>query len=371
MSKRKAPKGTFWRGPVLWGRIQADGGDIRWSLRTDDPVVALARRKRERDRQIAVSKFGDERKTFAEVLEAWGTHVTRNVGPKTAQRYAVSLGKLEPFLDGLYLDEVDGTVVGEIIDGRIANGVSNATIKRDLVALSSVLKFAQARKWRPDNPARDHMALVKERREPIILPNSDDIRHVIAAAPGMMAALILAAWHTGCRIGELVSAKHSQIDHARKQLTVVGKRNKVRVITLEGWGYDEVFKSLPAYPGKPWLFWHHDGEPYRTASGQFERLVNRLQAQAQKPAQSGPEQPQPFRGFRFHDLRHRHAVDWLKSGSSIYDLQKRLGHTSVKTTEIYCAYLTSDEEHLVKFGSRSEGTKSGTRPTVLPKHNAD
>ena len=236
MSKRKAPKGTFWRGPVLWGRIQADGGDIRWSLRTDDPVVALARRKRERDRQIAVSKFGDERKTFAEVLEAWGTHVTRNVGPKTAQRYAVSLGKLEPFLDGLYLDEVDGAVVGEIIDGRIANGVSNATIKRDLVALSSVLKFAQARKWRPDNPARDHMALVKERHEPMVLPNPDDIRHVIAAAPGMMAALILAAWYTGCRIGELVRAKHSQIDHARKQLTVIGKRNKLRVITLRWLG---------------------------------------------------------------------------------------------------------------------------------------
>ena len=117
--------------------------------------------------------------------------MTRNVGPKTAQRYAVSLGKLEPFLDGLYLDEVDGAVVGEIIDGRIANAVSNATIKRDLVALSSVLKFAQARKWRPDNPARDHMALVKERHERIILPNPDDIRKVIAAAPGLMAALIL------------------------------------------------------------------------------------------------------------------------------------------------------------------------------------
>ena len=235
--------------------------------------------------------------------------------------------------------------------------MSNATIKRDLVALSSVLKFAQTRKWRPDNPARDHMALVKERHEPVILPNPDDIRHVMAAAPGMMAALILAAWHTGCRIGELVRAKHSHIDHARKQLTVIGKRNRLRVIALHGWGYDELFKSLPAYPGKPWLFWHHDGEPYRTASGQFERLVNRLQAQAQKPAQSGREQPQSFRGFRFHDLRHRHAVDWLKSGRSIYDLQKRLGHTSVKTTEIYCAYLTADEEHLVKFGGVSEGTK--------------
>lgn len=181
MGKRKAARGTFWRGSVLWGRIQADGGDIRWSLRTDDPVIALARRKRERDRQIAVSKFGDDRKTFAEALEAWGTNVTRNVGPKTAQRYAVSLAKLE----------VDGAVIGQIVDGRIADGVSNATIKRDLVALSSVLKFAQIRKWRPDNPARDHMAVVKERREPVVLPDPADIHRVMAAAPGMMAILTL------------------------------------------------------------------------------------------------------------------------------------------------------------------------------------
>jgi integrase/recombinase XerD len=129
---------------------------------------------------------------------------------------------------------------------------------------------------------------------------------------------------------------------------------------LDGWGYDEVFKSLPANPNKPWLFRHHDGEPYRTASGQFERLVNRLQAQVRKPAQSDQVQLSSFRGFRFHDLRHRHAVDWLKSGRSIYDLQKRLGHTLVKTTEIYRAYLTAEEERIVKFGSSTDGTKSGT-----------
>jgi integrase/recombinase XerD len=169
--------------------------------------------------------------------------------PRNATRF--SLGKLRSFLDGLYLDEVDGAVVGQIVDARIANGVSNATIKRDLVALSSVLKFAQARKWRPDNPAREHMALVKERHEPIVLPDPNDIRRVIAAAPGMMAALILAAWLTGCRIGELVNAKHSQIDHPRKQLTVIGKRNRLRVIDLDGWGLTKCSSHSQRTPASP------------------------------------------------------------------------------------------------------------------------
>jgi integrase/recombinase XerD len=30
-----------------------------------------------------------------------------------------------------------------------------------------------------------------------------------------------------------------------------------------------------------------------------------------------------FRPFRFHDLRHYRAVEFLKSGRDIYDLQKR------------------------------------------------
>jgi integrase/recombinase XerD len=107
-------------------------------------------------------------------------------------------------------------------------------------------------------------------------------------------------------------------------------------------------------------------EPYKTASGQFKRLVKSVDRQAQKQARETPGQAHSFRSFRFHDLRHRHAVDWLKSGRSIYDLQLRLGHTSVKTTEIYLAYLTGDEQRIVKYGPSTEGTKSGTDQTVSP-----
>ena len=56
-----------------------------------------------------------------------------------------------------------------------------------------------------------------------------------------------------------------------------------------------------------------------------------------------------FPPFRFHDLRHRRAVDWLKAARSIYDLQQRLGHASVKTTEIYLKFLTSEEARATMY----------------------
>ena len=54
--------------------------------------------------------------------------------------------------------------------------------------------------------------------------------------------------------------------------------------------------------------------------------------------------------FTFHHLRHRYAVDYLKGGGSIYDLQQQLGHSSVKTTEIYLAFMTPAEQRVAKFG---------------------
>lgn len=45
----------------------------------------------------------------------------------------------------------------------------------------------------------------------------------------------------------------------------------------------------------------------------------------------------------FHDLRHLFAVEALRGGMGIYRLSKHLGHTSVKTTEIYLDFLTPEE----------------------------
>ena len=96
----------------------------------------------------------------------------------------MSLKQLEPFLLGLYLDEIDKGVVSEIVRQRRARGATNATIRRDLVALSSVLGYPEEEGWRDDNPALTRLRKVKERHEPIVLPEHGDIARVIARAPG-------------------------------------------------------------------------------------------------------------------------------------------------------------------------------------------
>lgn len=365
MPKRKAPKGCFWRGNTLWGRIQAGGKDHKFTLRTDDGDTAKRRLREERARHVAETKYGDHRRLFNDAVEQWLPFIDREISRKTVRRYKTSLRILLPRLDGLYLDEIDKKLVGEIVEWRRiptvpagkkkAIRISNATIKRDLTALSSVLDFAVDHDWIENNqvmawlrPQMRKKTRLRERRDPIVLPSHEDVQRLIDRAPGLFASLIEAAWRTGARLDELVNARRTQVHHSRRQLTVIGKRNKQRVIDLDGWGYEDVFMPIPGTLASPWLFWHHDGQPYRTASGRFRKIVESVAKQAQKQEQS-------FRPFRFHDLRHLHAVDWLKSGRSIYDLQKRLGHSSLLTTEMYLEYLTPEEAEIVKRPATNSG----------------
>jgi integrase/recombinase XerD len=342
--QRKAPAGCYWRGNTLWGRVKIRGRLVRWSLATDDPAIAKARRQAGKERALA-DVHGDARRTFEEVFTAWEVQLLRSVGPKTAMRYLVSLKQLSPWLERRGLANIDGRLVAEIIRERQRVGVTNATIKRDLGALSSIMNFAILQGWIDINPVLPKLALVPERRDPILLPNDADIALVLERAPGMVGQMVMAALKTGAREDELAKAKRIDIDHARKQMTVVGKRNKLRVIDLVPFDGYEFFTALPPFIGKPFLFWHDQGAPYSSFAPTFNKLMNRVEAWA---ATNGVE----FRRFRFHHLRHRHAVDWLKSGRDIYSLQGRLGHTSIKTTEIYLEYLTPEEIQITKFGNR-------------------
>jgi integrase/recombinase XerD len=132
--------------------------------------------------------------------------------------------------------------------------------------------------------------------------------------------------------------------------------NRVRVIDLVDGGEDYGFQLLSRLPVSletRAMFWHKakaklgrrspSASPYKQASTNFGRIVESVVIQA---GRAGVD----FRPFTFHHLRHRHAVDWLKSGQSIYVLQKRMGHTSIKTTEMYLEYLTPEEQQKVMLG---------------------
>jgi integrase/recombinase XerD len=340
MGKRAAPTGCYWRGNTLWACVEIRGRRIRWSLQTDDAKLATGRFRAGKARAIAET-FGDARRSFAEVIAAWAPWIEARCGAKTVQRYACSLDQWSPYLDGRKLSDLTPRFVADVVRARQAGGVTNATIKRDLVAVSSVMTFAMAQGWRDDNPTMPAMRITKEKRTPIILPQAAHIDLVIARCPGMIADVVRTAIATGAREDELISAERHQVNHTLKEMTLIGKGRKTRVVDLIPFGGYPLLAPLPAAIGSSFLFWHSGGENYKNFASQFAAIVGRTADWAKA---SGVN----FRPFRFHDLRHLHAVNWLKDGRSIYLLQQRLGHSSIKVTELYLQFLTAEQQLMVK-----------------------
>ena len=361
--RRRAPKNTEWRGDTLHGRIRIKGKLHRWSLRTGDVELARELVKEDIARLTAAAYHQGSRVAYADLAASWAErHILHEVGPRTAHRYAVSLKQLEPLLVELYVDEIDDAKCRQIVDMRRAAGVSTATIRRDLTALASVLDYGEIE----PNPARTRAAKLRERRDPIVLPEPAHIEQVTARAPAMLGAIAAAALHTGCRQDELVTAERARLDHVRKQLTVIGKGNKLRVIQLNAAAYD-VLRALPTRLGCKWLFWQEstgaDGKPVvgplRDVSSRFAKVVKAAAKAARRAAKVQGHDQADFRPMTFHHLRHRYAVDYLKRGEgTIYDLQQQLGHSSVATTEIYLAYLTPEEVRAAKFGVQESQKES-------------
>lgn len=343
--ERKA-KNTFKRGDIWWARFEVAGKEFRGSLSTRNEAVARRRAQEWRDREVGAAKFGENRKTYIDAFTAWTPHISTQVGAATARRYAVSLGQLEPWLKPLFIDEVDKEVISTIVRERRRAGVTTATIRRDLTALSSVIEFAIDEGWRGDdesNPAERRQKKLKERRDPIVLPLAEDIAYVVARAPGNFARMIEAARDTGCRQDELVKAERRLLDADRRQLTIRRKGNQIRTISLSATACAGM-SGIPAHLTGKWLFWHGNGDPYRNVSARFNELVK----SAQKAAQS---EGREFRPMTFHHLRHFYAVWYLKNGGNIYTLQQHLNHKSITTTERYLEFLTPEEALRAKHGS--------------------
>ncbi|MFG1302654.1 site-specific integrase [Xanthobacter autotrophicus] len=364
--KPPAPKHTYWRGDTLWARFTIGGLEYRESLRTSSAKVAARRVVELRDKAIGRAKFSETTRSWHEAFIAWSAYIPRQVGsPRTAARYTLSLLIAGQHFGALAISEIDKDAVNKFVAARrrsIVNGrgteVTNATIRRDLQALSSLLDFAEDEGWREGNPALDKMRRLKEHRDPIMLPDEEDYQFLLSRLAAGHAEMLRAARATGMRQNELATAERKHFNRANRSLLVRGKGNKQRTISLSAEAA-AIFERQPVSISCPYVF-HHKGKAITKAPYIFSRATRAARAAAQRADRH-------FRGFRFHDMRHLYAVEFLRKGGSIYVLKEHLRHSSVKTTEMYLEFLTPEEAEAAKRGRLDEAARvreEGGAPVV-------
>jgi len=347
------PENLFRRKGVWYARVQIRGPDgkpvdHRPSLRTRSKKEALKKVRRLLDEVDHRRATGDDRHSWKQAVIEWQTACVGAIKPSTLDRYIVSINEVRAELDGLYVDEVDKKTIAKIVKLRRAAGCTNATIKRDLTAVSSVLRYCCAQGWIDENAAKSYdRTVIRERRDPIVLPDPADIDALVRFAPAMFGKIIRAAQYTGMRQHEIESLERSQRRGREIDLWKT-KTDAPRVVPLD----DRAVGTLdgtPAHLKAPWMFHHDDGLPFVGVKSQFRDLMARA-----------IEAGKVKRRFRFHDLRHWFAVDYLRAGGNIYDLQQVLGHSSIKTTEKYLAYLTPEQQKVAKFGKVAQSRHKNT-----------
>jgi integrase len=339
------PKNLYQRGSVWWARIAIDGRDVRRSLRTTDRAEAR-RRLKELLSDAGRARVGlgpaSSRHPWQDAVVAWGDSArARSLRPATLRRYQASLRMLDPHFrsrDVASLTSADFHAYGL---ARMRAGVSPATVRRDLSVASLVMQAAKRHGWRSDNPVPDEWAEIPERREPIKPVPVPVMAALFAVEYGELAQVWRFIARTGCRQEEAASLEWWQLDLDRSACTFARtKTRSPRTIALSPATVRDL-RCLPRSATSTYVFRSRRGDRYHALPSRWRELVTRALARWERDEAREGRLPSGFRADppRCHDLRHTFAIRWLQRGGDIYALSRHLGHSTVKTTEIYLGWM--------------------------------
>ena len=155
----------------------------------------------------------------------------------------------------------------------------------------------------------------------------------------------------GLRIGEAVTLPVTAVDSKQMVLRLIGKRNKERALPLTESILDMLREVWKNHRSKRWIF------PSR-------RIVTHLpDATARKAFNEARSECGFDDKFRPHSLRHSFATHLLQRGVDIRIIQILLGHSSIRSTEIYTHLsepLREDLRQLLR--QTTDGLFEGRRP---------
>jgi site-specific recombinase XerD len=155
----------------------------------------------------------------------------------------------------------------------------------------------------------------------------------------------------GLRINEAVTLPITAIDSKHMVLHVIGKRNKQRVLPLTDSILEMLRKVWEIHRSRTWLF------PSRRIVTHLPDATARVAFNKARDACGFDEK------FRPHSLRHSFATHMLEQGVDIRIIQLLLGHSSLRSTEIYTHLSEPLRENLRRLlRQTTDGLFEGRRP---------
>jgi len=190
------------------------------------------------------------------------------------------------------------------------------TFHRMISTLSSFYRFLSAQGAVAANPMMGIERPRVKQQEIRYLKHSQVLRLIDAIEDPRDKLIVRTIYATGVRVSELCNINIQDIDFEEHTIRIRGKGEKIRIVFLD----DETLEGIRTFIGAA-----VDGPLFVGQQGKHisPRAIQHL-FRHYAPA-----------GITPHKIRHSYASELYRRSKNLRVVQENLGHTSIKTTEIY------------------------------------
>ena len=253
--------------------------------------------------------------------------ILRNYSKSTIKTYVYMFKRFLKYLYPLPLHQVDKAHITAyhlwlVRDCNVSVSYQNQSINAIKFYIEKVLKYPVT--------VYDLERPIKPKTLPKIL-SLEEVSKIIEATRNLKHRAILSViYGAGLRISECINLKIVDIDSSGMRIWVRNAKGKKDRITLLSYSLLQLLRDyFRVYRPNKWLFEGQTGQEYSPSS--IRQFFNRakIKASVGSPA-------------TVHTLRHSFATHLLENGVNLRYIQKLLGHSYSKTTEIYTHVCTTN-----------------------------
>ena len=246
---------------------------------------------------------------------------------KTIKAYKNTFGLIQKQFGNIAIGSIINIDVRRYLDYRVSKS-SNYAARKDLINLKAVFKHAIEKNYIKVNPCSGIKQYKLPERQPLYFTKTDYDKLLNVIDNKEFKGLVILAANTGMRQMELLNLTWKQINLETKNILLDNRNHitKSKKIPIN----DNIYKMLLDRKAES------TGDNLFSYEGRNKDVMISMKMKSYiLKAGLNPK-------LHFHSLRHSFASWLVQSGVSIYLVSKLLGHSDIKTTEIY-SHLRQDD----------------------------